>query len=105
MEMSLLSSEDLIASGGLKMKITVLTGYMIHTNLTLKGNTLKVVRNETINYEQVEDGCLPQWYEEVIFKGRVTSELKAKFLNLVKRGEAVKAASMLQNRLRIPIWS
>lgn len=87
------------------MKITVLTGYMIHTNLTLRGNTLKVVRNETINYEQVEDGHLPQWYEKVIFKGRVTSELKAKFLNLAKRGEAVKAASMLQNRLRIPIWN
>lgn len=87
------------------MTITVLTGYMIHTTLTLRGNTLKVIRCETANYEQVEEGCLPQWYEEIIFKGRVTSELKAKFKNLAKKGEAVKAASMLQNRLRIPIWN
>lgn len=87
------------------MTITVLTGHMIFSYISLRGNTLKVVRSEAMNYEQVEDGISPQWYKEELFKGRVTSELKAKFLNLAKKGEVIKAASMIQNRLRIPIWN
>lgn len=45
------------------MTITVLTGHMIFSYISLRGNTLKVVRSEAMNYEQVEEGISPQWYK------------------------------------------